>query len=426
MKVRNRITSLLLCALVLAGSANAAVLAAEGDAAKDTAGVSEELKSVSFITRIEEDKLYITGFTFTGDKAPETVTFPGKIDGKTVYGIQNFKDIDGDVSFGEPVELHGIKKLVVGDGIQVLGGVFSGMDNLEEVELPQSVERIASLVFSGAPKFRHINLDNVKIIASAAFRGCTELDAVNLGSAEKIGKMAFDGNKYLAIIGKKDSAAEKYASENGLKFVNLEVIPTEENFIETDGVKYFGIEKTAYALSKLGLMKGVGKDESGKIDFGTGRVPTRAEAVTMLVRILGGEKDAAALGKTHPFTDVPSWADGYVSYAYERGLTKGVSETLFGSDRETTRTMYLTFLLRALGYDDSGKSQEELLELGAALGITHTEVDIEKFLRSEMIDMSYNALLTRMNGEKGTKLFEKMIADGTFTREAWDEIYFFA
>lgn len=88
--------------------------------------------------------------------------------------------------------------------------------------------------------------------------------------------------------------------------------------------------------------------------------------------------------------------------------------------------MYLTFLLRALGYDDSGKSQEELLELGAALGITHTEVDIEKFLRSEMIDMSYNALLTRMNGEKGTKLFEKMIADGTFTRKAWDEIYFFA
>lgn len=91
------------------------------------------------------------------------------------------------------------------------------------------------MVFSGAPKLCHINLDNVKIIASAAFQGCTELDAVNLGSAEKIGKTAFDGSKYLAIIGKKDSAAEKYASENGLKFVNLEVIPTEENFIEADG-----------------------------------------------------------------------------------------------------------------------------------------------------------------------------------------------
>ena len=33
----------------------------------------------------------------------------------------------------------------------------------------------------------------------------------------------------------------------------------------------------------------------------------------MLIRALGEEPQAKAAGKTHPFTDVPAWADGYVS-----------------------------------------------------------------------------------------------------------------
>ena len=47
----------------------------------------------------------------------------------------------------------------------------------------------------------------------------------------------------------------------------------------------------------------------------------------MLIRVLGKEPAALKSDWTHPFTDVASWADKYVGYAYENVLTKGVSAT---------------------------------------------------------------------------------------------------
>ena len=68
------------------------------------------------------------------------------------------------------------------------------------------------------------------------------------------------------------------------------------------------------------------------------------------------KRQAQESAKTHPFSDVPDWADGYVSYAYTAGLTKGVSEDRFGAADTASAEMYLTFMLRALGYTegDSG------------------------------------------------------------------------
>ena len=111
-------------------------------------------------------------------------------------------------------------------------------------------------------------------------------------------------------------------------------------------------ETAARGLYDLGLFKGVGTGADGGPDFGLDRAPSRGEAVTMLVRALGAGEAAEAMGKTHPFADVPAWADGYVSYAYGEGLTRGVSETAFGSETTATCGMYLTFMLRALGYTE--------------------------------------------------------------------------
>ena len=108
----------------------------------------------------------------------------------------------------------------------------------------------------------------------------------------------------------------------------------------------------AMRLERLGLFLGVGEYSDGTTDFALWRSPSRAEAVTMLVRALGREDQAAEMGKSHPFTDVPAWADGYVSYAWENGLTKGTSDTAFGAGETATGAMYVTFMLRALDYVD--------------------------------------------------------------------------
>ena len=111
-------------------------------------------------------------------------------------------------------------------------------------------------------------------------------------------------------------------------------------------------EGQAMRLERLGLFLGVGEDGNGFTDFDLDRAPSREEAVTMLVRALGKGAEAAGMEKTHPFTDVPAWADGYVSYAYAQGLTKGISDTAFGAGETATGAMYVTFMLRALNYVD--------------------------------------------------------------------------
>lgn len=113
-------------------------------------------------------------------------------------------------------------------------------------------------------------------------------------------------------------------------------------------------QEAAEMLYELGLFKGTGTDAAGKPVFDLGRAPTRAEAATMLVRLLGKGEDARSGSWEIPFTDVANWAKPYVGYAYANGLTTGVSETRFGGSQTVTAAQFLTFALRALGYE-SGK-----------------------------------------------------------------------
>ena len=75
---------------------------------------------------------------------------------------------------------------------------------------------------------------------------------------------------------------------------------------------------------------------------------TRAQAVTFLWRAAGSpEPKSAAM----PFTDVPagSYFEKAVLWAIENGVTKGTSDTTFGTDASCTRAQIVTFLWRANG-----------------------------------------------------------------------------
>ena len=103
----------------------------------------------------------------------------------------------------------------------------------------------------------------------------------------------------------------------------------------------------ADALYKLDLFRGT--------DYGyeLPRPATRVESLVMLIRLLGEENAALGYkGARHPFSDVPAWAEKYVSYAYSKKYTNGMSASRFGSTDYVKKEQYLTFVLRALGYDD--------------------------------------------------------------------------
>lgn len=173
-------------------------------------------------------------------------------------------------------------------------------------------------------------------------------------------------------------------------------------------------ERLANDLKQLGLFVGV-----SDYDFDLQGAPTRLESLVMLVRMLGKEDEAK--NGSHPFSDVPSWADGYVGYAYENGLTKGVSSTVFGSNNITTSNTYLTFILRALGYsDENGKhfTWENPYALATKCGILPKEVNTERFLRSDAVIVSYTALNSKLIKSNKT-LAEKLIEENAFTKEQY-------
>ena len=153
-------------------------------------------------------------------------------------------------------------------------------------------------------------------------------------------------------------------------------------------------EGSAQLLYDLGLFKGTGVKADGSPEFDLNRAPTRAEAVTMLVRLLGAEEQAMQSVQAMPFIDVPDWARPYVSYAYRQGLTVGVSPDHFGSYTSVTTAQYLTFVLRAMGYaDGTDFSWSSAWTLTDKLGITGGEYNAKTaFLRGDAAVVSANAL----------------------------------
>lgn len=172
-------------------------------------------------------------------------------------------------------------------------------------------------------------------------------------------------------------------------------------------------------LKSLGLFQGT--DAGYELD----RAPTRAEAATMLVRLLGKEQEAKELEYTAPFTDLEGWEQPYVQYLYENGLTTGASATTFEPLEPCSAQMYTTFLLRALGYSDAANadfSYAQAISFGESIGLVDdTNCDQSNFLRGHVVAMSMTALSTEVKNGDSTVLLEKLVAEGAVDAAAAEE-----
>lgn len=102
----------------------------------------------------------------------------------------------------------------------------------------------------------------------------------------------------------------------------------------------------AEALNRLGLFSGTGNG------YELSRVPTRAEALVMMLRLWGKEGDALKDTYTNPFHDT-TWESPYVSFAYSKGLVNGMNEHRFGGNQSTSLNQYCAMMLRVLGYSET-------------------------------------------------------------------------
>ena len=162
-------------------------------------------------------------------------------------------------------------------------------------------------------------------------------------------------------------------------------------------------ENAAWTLYHMGLFQGTNTDKEGFPVFSLSDAPTRAQGVTMLVRLLGQEKAALEGTWTTPFTDVPEWAQPYVGYAYAKGLTNGTGETTFSADKALSATEYLTLILRALGYDSASDfAWDSAWTLTDKLGITNQvySAATTTFLRGDVAWVSAQALSAKEKGQR--------------------------
>lgn len=169
------------------------------------------------------------------------------------YGCRNLKaiyitDIEAwqNIQFADDPCRNGAKlfvlgtelnELIISESITDIGEyVFSGYIGLTSVTIPQSVTSIGDYAFSDC-----VNLPKIKIptsvtsIGSRAFSGCRRLKTILIpDSVTAIGEGALSNCPNLVVYGYAGSAAETYAIENDIKFVNPGNANNDENIDTVD------------------------------------------------------------------------------------------------------------------------------------------------------------------------------------------------
>ena len=170
----------------------------------------------------------------------------------------------------------------------------------------------------------------------------------------------------------------------------------------------------ADVLYSLGLFRGTGTDADGNPVYDLEGVPTRGHAIVMLVRFLGAESKAETKKLTHPFDDVPTWAEMHIGYAYANGLANGINTNRFGTNLDVLPIMYITFVLRALGYSDNGEdadfSYHDAVSFARSIGLTEEDYS-DGFVRGDMVMVSYAALNLPMKDSDST-LIQSLVYGG--------------
>lgn len=194
----------------------------------------------------------------------------------------------------------------------------------------------------------------------------------------------------------------------------------EYSFVYSEMTDYNAM---ASALKKLHLFKGsfTGYGEGFDLEV----APTRLQALIMFIRVLGEEEEALAWTGTMPFTDIAkgTQAEKYVGYAYSKGYTNGYTPTQFRPSSAVNAYQYTEFMLRAMGYSSAANtSLGDTLERAQLAGLlTESEaarLKIEKFLRADLVYISYYALETYLP-DGVSMLADQLMTKGVFTDGEW-------
>jgi len=171
----------------------------------------------------------------------------------------------------------------------------------------------------------------------------------------------------------------------------------------------------ADALNTLGVFQGT--NNGYELD----RPPTRLEGLILFIKLLGEQDDLLSIQTlTTAFDDVPAWGSTFAEYAHAKGYTSGIGNRQFGSNQEMQANSYVTYLLRALGYDiNKGDFQwvtaiEDAVRLGVLTSEDAATLKSNTFTRGHVALLSYKTLEAQHVLE-GKSLYDVLKDKGKFS-----------
>ena len=172
-------------------------------------------------------------------------------------------------------------------------------------------------------------------------------------------------------------------------------------------------EELAQDLIALGAIR-----EIPGLEPGLNKVPTKAEGLAVIIQLMGHEREAVSGTWSHPFKDVPEWADSYIGYAYENGLVE--DGDIDFTQRDPGLAWFLTTLLRALGYSDSDFEAEDPYGLAEDLGLLNKDAQRAELCRADLLTVFASALEITPK-ESDRTVAATLMENGAFTNARFAE-----
>ena len=116
-----------------------------------------------------------------------------------------------------------------------------------------------------------------------------------------------------------------------------------------------------------------------------------------------------------------------MAFAFDKGITRGIGATVFGSNDLVTCQQFTTFLLRALGYDDSAGdfAFADALAFALEAGLYTDEIlydlNLGSFLRGDAVVAMVKALNTTVKGSSDVALLDTLVGAGVISEETANE-----
>ncbi len=200
----------------------------------------EGCTSLTSIT-IPDSVTEISSYAFSRCTGLTEITIPDSVTEISSYAFSRctglteitIPDSVTEISSGAFSGCTGLTEITIPDSVtKISNAVFSSCTGLTEITIPDSVTKISNGAFSSCTGLTDITIpDSVTEIGSSAFEGCTVLKSVIIpNSVTEIGNKAFGyyfkNGQYkkidgFTIYGYSGSTAEKYAEDNGFKFVDI-------------------------------------------------------------------------------------------------------------------------------------------------------------------------------------------------------------